>query len=162
MSEQGTLGFPEGRGGFRKGAGRKRTRSRPGVEHRTREELSGREPLHVSMRVREGLPSLRRGRERNVLEEALRRGAERFGFRLCHYSVQGNHLHMIVEAEDRVALSRGMQGLLVRIAKALNRLWRRRGKVELLTLFCSKATRNNIAGVIDQFTGIGKHPPYSR
>ncbi|MCA1828240.1 MAG: hypothetical protein ABR567_22120, partial [Myxococcales bacterium] len=41
--------------------------------------------------------------------------------RVVHYSVQGNHLHLIVEAADRVSLRRGMQGLMVRIARAVNR-----------------------------------------
>jgi hypothetical protein len=43
--------------------------------------------------------------------------------------VQGNHVHLIVEAEGTTALSRGMQGLNVRMAIALNRLMRRRGRV---------------------------------
>jgi hypothetical protein len=53
----------------------------------------------------------------------------RFGFRLNQYSVQGNHLHLIVEAAGKQSLTRGMQGLSIRIAKALNRLMQRRGKV---------------------------------
>jgi hypothetical protein len=36
---------------------------------------------------------------------------------------------LIVEAEDRRALSRGVQGVLIRIARSLNRLWGRRGRV---------------------------------
>ena len=32
----------------------------------------------------------------------------------------GNHLHLIVEADGNEALSRAMQGLCIRIAKALN------------------------------------------
>jgi hypothetical protein len=46
-----------------------------------------------------------------------------------HFSVQGNHIHFIVEADGARELSRGMQGLNVRIAFALNRLIGRRGKV---------------------------------
>jgi putative transposase len=53
----------------------------------------------------------------------------RFGFRLVHFSVQGNHIHLVVEAPDERALARGMQGLGVRIAKALNRLMQRKGTV---------------------------------
>src|SRR5688572_10636699 len=50
--------------------------------------------------------------------------------RIVHYSIQTNHLHLIVEADDRRALAKGMQGLLVRIAKNLNkRCWDRKGKV---------------------------------
>jgi hypothetical protein len=56
-------------------------------------------------------------------------GSERFGFRLNQFSLQTNHIHLIAEAEDRDALSRGMQALLVRVARTLNRLWKRRGSV---------------------------------
>src|SRR5262249_1537002 len=49
--------------------------------------------------------------------------------RLVKYSVQGNHVHLILEAPDRVALGRGMKGLGVRIARKLNRMMGRRGRV---------------------------------
>jgi putative transposase len=49
--------------------------------------------------------------------------------RLIEFSVLGNHLHLIVEAENSRSLSRGMQGLNIRIAKALNRVLRRSGRV---------------------------------
>ena len=52
-----------------------------------------------------------------------------FGARLIEFSVQGNHLHLIVEADGSQALSRGMQGLSIRIAKALNRMMERTGRV---------------------------------
>jgi hypothetical protein len=50
-------------------------------------------------------------------------------FRVVHFSLQGEHLHFIVEADDKRALSEGMQGLSVRLAKGLNRLMGRHGKV---------------------------------
>ncbi len=43
--------------------------------------------------------------------------------------MQSNHVHMIVEGSDRVRIARGVQGLCVRIARGLNRLWSRRGTV---------------------------------
>ena len=64
-----------------------------------------------------------------VIEGKLIEGSERFGFRVLEYSVQSNHVHLICEAEDRRALSRGMQGLLIRIARGLNKAWGRSGKV---------------------------------
>ena len=64
-----------------------------------------------------------------MLERTFSAGCERFGFRLAHYSIQTTHLHLIAEASDRRALSRGMQGLLVRAARALNRAWTRKGSV---------------------------------
>ena len=60
---------------------------------------------------------------------ALAAGRERFGFRLVHFSVQRDHLHLLTEAEDRQALTRGMQGLAIRVAKAVNRRLGRHGKV---------------------------------
>ena len=127
---QKTLAF-RAWGGARRGAGRKPTGDRAGVSHRTRPTLSGRHPVHVTVRLRSGLPRLRCERTRAVLERAFSAGCERFGFRLAHYSIQTTHLHLIAEACDRRALSRGMQGLLVRAARALNRAWARKGAVFL-------------------------------
>ena len=115
-------------GGARKGAGRPRG-EHPFVPRVRRKPLSSRFPVHVTVRLKEGLPSLRTPEADKVLRAAFAKACERFGFRLVHYSVQGNHIHMIVEAKDRRALSRGMQGLLVRIARGLNKLWQRKGSV---------------------------------
>ena len=115
-------------GGKRKGAGRKPNGKRAGVEHVTREVLKRRFPVHVTWRM-DGAWNLRSRRCFTVLRRAMYGGAVRFGFRLVHYAVMGNHVHLIVEAEDRKALWRGMQGLGVRIAKGMNRLMGRTGSV---------------------------------
>jgi REP element-mobilizing transposase RayT len=99
------------------------------VSHREREALASRFPVHVSMKLRAQLPSLRRGREHAAVLKAFAGVREREGFRVVHYSVQSNHVHLICEARDRRALARGIQALAIRIAKSLNRLWRRAGKV---------------------------------
>ena len=127
-NHQHELAFPEW-GGARKGAGRKPKGEEALVPHDTRPALKSCYPVHVTMRLIEGLPSLRADAERAVLERTLHAGSDRFGFRLVHYSIQTNHLHLLVEATDRRALWRGMQGLAVRIARGLNRSWNRKGKV---------------------------------
>jgi len=76
-----------------------------------------------------GLPSLRRTREFAVLVGAFRGGCAKEGFRMTQFSVQSNHLHLIVEGANRLRVSRGLQGLLIRIAKRLNKEWGRRGRV---------------------------------
>ncbi len=81
------------------------------------------------MRLRDGLPSLRRLRAFEVLKRRLLAGSERFGFRLIEVSIQSNHLHLIAEAANARSLTRGMQGLAVRIARGVNKLWDRSGKV---------------------------------
>ena len=104
---------------------------KPGAKlrHVAREQFDGRCPVHVVLRLVDGLPSLRKRAPFGVLRGCFAMANGRFGLRLVHYSVQGNHLHLMVEAEDRRALSRGMQGLTVRMAKGLNKLWGRKGKV---------------------------------
>jgi putative transposase len=128
-SKQEQFAFPNGWGGRRKGAGPKPRGERPGVSHRTRAPLAARFPVEVTMRVKSGLPSLRGLREHSALRAAIIAGCERAAFRLVHYSAQSNHLHLIVEGSCRTALSRGLQGLAIRMARALNRLWRRLGSV---------------------------------
>jgi putative transposase len=122
------------RGGKRKGAGRPRKLEHPGLDgpgvpHLARPDFAPRYPVHVTQRVRPGVGYLRAQRPSEAILRALRVASERFGVRVVHYSVQRTHLHLIVEAEGKAALSRGMQGLLIRIAKAVNRVNRRRGRV---------------------------------
>jgi REP element-mobilizing transposase RayT len=100
------------------------TRRRSSVPHSARPAVRG--VCHVVLRIRRGLPWLRTPRTYRVLERAFRRGKEKHGFAVVQYSVQGDHLHLLVEAESKVQLARGLQGLTIRIAKNLNRFWRRR------------------------------------
>ena len=105
------------------------------MSHLKREALASRFPVHVTMKIAKGLPSLRVRAAYRVVCEAFDKGCKRAGrleggvFRLVHYSVQGDHLHLVCEAKDRTSLSRGVQGLSIRIARGLNRLWERQGKV---------------------------------
>ncbi len=55
-------------------------------------------------------PRLRDGKTYRLLKQALLAGCDRFGFRLAHYSVQANHVHLICEGKDKDALARGMGG----------------------------------------------------
>ena len=121
--------FPNGWGGTRKGAGAKPKGERAGVPHAGREEFAARFPVHVTMKVKGGLPSMRRGSAHSVLIASFAATRGRADFRLVHYSIQSNHLHLLCEARDRGELARAIQGLAVRIAKRLNALWKRAGKL---------------------------------
>jgi len=132
---QGVLPFRQN-GGRRKGAGRKPKGEKAGVSHAPRALLAARFPAHVTLKLQRGLPRLRSKREYAALRAAFAAGCTGCAratsggtFRLCHYAVLNDHLHLLVEASDRQALTRGLQGLAIRIAKALNRLWRRHGTV---------------------------------
>jgi putative transposase len=97
--------------------------------HVARPALAPRFPVHVTVRVLPDVWNLRSRRSFRVPGAALARGADRFGMRECEFSIQGNHVHLIAEAADARALSRGMQGLSIRIAKRLNQMMKRGGKV---------------------------------
>jgi REP element-mobilizing transposase RayT len=76
------------------------------VRHRSRADFRGRFPGHVTLKVREGLRSLRNGRIVRALQATLREACEQGHFRVVEFSIQGDHLHMLVEAADRKALGR--------------------------------------------------------
>jgi REP-associated tyrosine transposase len=117
------------RGGKRRGAGRKPKGERAGVSHKRRAKLSRHHPMLVTMRVRAGLPSLRCDAVHEIVRGAIAEASERPGFQVIVYSVQTNHIHMVIEAESQDVLARGMNSLGARIAKRLNKFWRRKGQV---------------------------------
>lgn len=119
---------PKGRGGRRPGAGRPK-KADAGVPHVKRRPQGPRRSFHVTVRLKDHVWNLRSRRAARVLRDALCKGKERFGMRVVHFSVQGNHLHLIVEAHEEKSLTRGMKGLNVRIARGLNKLMGRRGAV---------------------------------
>jgi REP element-mobilizing transposase RayT len=113
-------------GGWRPGAGRKRTSRR--VPHASRATARN-GVYHITARIRSGLPSLRMTRVVRRIEQSFRRGRERADFRLVHYSLQRDHLHLIVEAAGGGSLARGVRALLIRVSKCANAAWGRRGCV---------------------------------
>jgi REP element-mobilizing transposase RayT len=107
----------------------------------------------VTLRVLSGLPSLRKRRVAAELERSLREACERGEFRVVHYSVQRDHLHLLVEAAGKEALGRGMKSVSARIARAVNRVFRRRGPVlagryHLRVLRAPREVRNALAYVL--------------
>jgi putative transposase len=116
-------------GGVRRGAGRKPKGERPMVSHLARPRFEKITPVHVTLRVSGDVPSLRSARRFTKIRECFAKARGRFGLRLVEFSVLGDHLHFIVEADDSGALSSGMQGLTIRVAKAINRMVKRSGRV---------------------------------
>jgi hypothetical protein len=116
-------------GGKRRGAGRKPNGARAGASHAARPEHDPAHPVHVTLRVRDHVWSLRSRRSFRVIEHALRGVVERPGFRVVHFGVAGNHLHLIAEASNVEALSSGCKALAVRLAMGLSRMMNARGPV---------------------------------
>ena len=148
-------------GGKRKGAGRPRTRPHPGligpgVPHLRRLDFQSRHPVHVTLRLQPGVGNLRTHRRATLILDTLREVRERFGVRIIHYSIQGNHLHLIVEARSAAALSRCMQGLCTRLARRLNALNGRHGGVfadryHARALATPREVRNAIRHVLQNY-----------
>jgi REP element-mobilizing transposase RayT len=112
----------------KRGPGRPPKGPRPGAAHKVRPELNPHHPLHVVLRVVPAIGSLRKRFTYAALREAtiavaLRELNDKYdgAFRIVHISIQRTHVHLIVEAENKHALARGMQGFQISAAKHLNR-----------------------------------------
>jgi REP element-mobilizing transposase RayT len=114
----------------------------------------------VTLRAAVGLPSLRGDAAFAGLERAFA-ASSGDSFRLLQFSVQSDHLHLVVEADTPTRLTRGVQGLAVRTAKAINRALRRRGRVwadrfHSRALKTPREVRNALVYVLNN---IRKHMP---
>lgn len=85
--------------------------------------------MHVTLRVKPGVPSLRSAKLVAAFERSVARACDRGDFRLVHYSLQSNHAHLLIEAAGAEALARGMKSIGARLARAVNRTFERVGPV---------------------------------
>ena len=102
--------------------------ARAGAPHQKRPTLKKYEPVHVVLRVVKDIGSLRKRHMYKALREATIAVARRElayketgVFRIVHISIQRDHIHLLVEADHKLALSRGMQSFQISAAKHLNR-----------------------------------------
>lgn len=112
----------------RKKLGRPRKHD-PGVAHVRRPPHAARFPLHVTLPFEKSVYNLRSRRCFKVIEKAFWGAMARSSARIVHFSVLGNHIHLIMEAADRETLGLAMRSLGVRLGKNLNRVMRRAGRV---------------------------------
>ena len=83
--------------------------------------------MHITVKARKGLPSFRSQRIHNMMLEVLRNqiyvlrkyaGA----FKVAHFSIQTNHIHIMIEADDTKTLRSGVSGLVIAFARQLAKL----------------------------------------
>lgn len=120
------LKLPSGHGGRRPGAGRPRTSEFQ--SHVARPEFSARHPLHVTLRLREGLPSFRRKESFRALRASVVSARAR-GLAIVHFAILSNHVHLILEAPSKAKLARQLQGFTISLGKSINRVAGRKGPV---------------------------------
>ena len=116
-------------GGRRPGSGAKQKRWRQSAPHRPRAAADSWAPYHATLSRLFGLPNLRRKETFALALRIFREKALLPGFRLTAWTIQSNHLHLLVEAASKEHLSRALQGIQVCLARGWNRIWRRRGAV---------------------------------
>jgi len=112
-------------GGFRKGAGRPKSDF---LTHKTRETITGKHPLHITFKIKAGLPSLRQKRFYQAFKKSVLK-AQNKGLRLLQFSILSNHVHMIVEISDNKTLHAALKSLNTAFAKRVNFLVNRIGAV---------------------------------
>src|SRR5437867_11583394 len=152
------LSLPQPRtwGGRRAGAGRKPTPGRRrSVPHRARRAHIAAHPVHVTLRSGRAVRCLRAGRVFPAVRRALA-AASHEGFRILHFQCARRPLHLIVEADDTRALGRRLQGVTIRVARAVNRALGRRGRVwgdryHARALTTPRAVRNALVYVVNNF-----------
>ena len=126
-------------------------------DHVARPEHVARHPVHVVLRVRPEVRSLRTRHAYRALRGAIGLCAKRSDYRIVHVSIQSNHVHLLVEADDKRALTRGMQGFAISAAKRLNReLGRKRGEVfpfryHATAITTPRQARNEISYVLNNW-----------
>jgi REP element-mobilizing transposase RayT len=154
-------------GGRRRGAGRKPKGVRAGAPHETRPEHDRRYPVHVTIRVVGNVDGLRRRDIYLALREATIVAVRREDFRIVHMSIQRDHIHLIVEADSKAALSKGIQGFAISAARQINKAItvrggeRRTGKVisdrfHARPLTSPRAVRNTLSYVLNNYRHHGE------
>ena len=143
MKSQLELDLQKGRwGGWRKNAGRKAKKS-PGVGHVRREKISKRTPVHINFRLNQ---KVRTEKGLEALKAAIS-NSQKF-FSVIHYSVQSNHIHLILEAENNQLLTKGMRSFAVTFAKHLGKGSIQKERYHLHVLKGKRETQNAFRYVI--------------
>ena len=99
-----------------------------GIRHISRERIKKTSALHLTIKVRSNKASIQTKKILKALHHAIKR-ARLKKLRVIHYTLEYNHLHLLVEAVDNKVLHSGMQALGISLAKAINRIKCKKGGV---------------------------------
>lgn len=169
-TRQGELVF-RAWGGKRAGAGRKPAAGRRRTPHVARERVNPRHPILITTRVVPAVGRLRSSAGRDAVRDALTMASKHMyaeeTFRICHASIQDDHLHLVCEADSNEAMARGMKGFLVSCARRINAALGRRGTVfperyHTYSLGTPTQVRNGLRYVLSNFRKHGKAAPHDR
>jgi REP element-mobilizing transposase RayT len=114
MAKQLEFEKVKGWGGKRRGAGRRNRTGEKG--HLKREVINFKLPMHITLKFKRVY--LKNKATLKAFKNAVKE-AKRFALHVVHYSIQNDHIHMIVEAKDNESLARGMMSLKGRFGKII-------------------------------------------
>jgi REP element-mobilizing transposase RayT len=154
-------------GGKRAGAGRPPKAKRSSERHERRPTHDRRHPVHITIRVADDISGLRKRDMYMAIRESTITTAKREDFHIVHFTIQGNHIHLIVEATNKLTITRGMQGFQISASKHINGVMtersgtRRTGQVfpdryHSRALTTPREVRNAIAYVLNNWRRHGE------
>lgn len=99
-----------------------------GIRHIAREIIKKSTSLHLTIKVRENKADIKNKQVLKILHYAIRRSRIK-GLRIIHYTLEYNHIHLLVEAADKQTVHQGMQSFGITFAKKINAIKRLKGTV---------------------------------
>ncbi len=91
------------------------------MSHAKRPMVKSGTPVHITLKLRKGVANLR-SREVFAGFKISARGAARFDFKIIHFSIQADHVHVVAEAASNKALAQGMRSFGGRLGKWVRRI----------------------------------------
>jgi len=110
-----------------KGAGRP-ARNDPGIRHTKRPHLKRPSSLHLTVKIKKNKAEIKNKSVLAILKRSIL-NARKQGLRVIHYSLEYDHVHLLIEADNNLILGKGMQAFGVTFSKAINRLKKLAGEV---------------------------------
>lgn len=110
-----------------KGAGRPAIHDR-GIRHIARDEIKRSTPLHLTIKINREKAGLKNKSVLKTLHDSIKK-ARLIGLRIIHYTLEYDHVHLLVEADNNEILGRGMQSFGISFSKGINKIKKLKGQV---------------------------------
>jgi len=110
-----------------KGAGRPALWDK-GIRHTLRPRLKKASSLHLTIKVKKIKAEIKNKAVLNLLKRAIS-NARKQGLIIIHYTLEYDHINLLIEADNNSTLAKGMQSLGVTLSKGINRLKKLKGAV---------------------------------
>jgi REP element-mobilizing transposase RayT len=110
-----------------KGAGRKAIHDK-GIRHTKREMIKKDTVLHLTLKIEKNKANLKNKSILKALQHSIKK-ARSLGLKVIHYTLEYDHVHLLIEASDKISLGKGMQSLGISFSKGINKIKKQTGKV---------------------------------